>query len=56
MRWNSCPVTSVPVGFTWWRLSDALEAHERAASDESFLLGWQRGFGGQVPTLSTPME
>lgn len=41
----------VPVGFTWWRLSGALEAHERANSTESFLLGWQRGFGGQVPTL-----
>lgn len=41
----------VPVGFTWWRLSGALEAHERANSNESFLLGWQRGFGGQVPTL-----
>ncbi|NUT95511.1 MAG: hypothetical protein HOY78_26125 [Saccharothrix sp.] len=43
----------VPVGFTWWRLSDALEAHEKANSTESFLLGWQRGFGGQVASLGS---
>jgi hypothetical protein len=41
----------VPVAVTWWQLRSALEAYQTAGGGESFLLGWQRGFGGAVTPL-----
>ena len=41
----------VPVAVTWWQLRAALEAYQTAGGGESFLLGWQRGFGGAVTPL-----
>jgi hypothetical protein len=49
-----------PVLVTWWQLRYALEAYNSSVSAAelkhqttvSFLVGWQRGFGGQVWPLS----
>jgi hypothetical protein len=50
-----------PVLVTWWQLRFALEAYNASVAQAerqhqtaaSFLLGWERGFGGKVWPLST---
>ena len=51
----------VPVLVTWWQLRYALEAYNASVAQAerthqaaaSFLVGWERGFGGKVWPLST---
>jgi hypothetical protein len=40
-----------PVAVTWWQLRGALQAYQDTPGSDSFLLGWQRGFGGTVTPL-----
>jgi hypothetical protein len=43
----------VPVIYTWWRLSLALQAYDHYTGRAPFLLAWQDGFGNKTQRLST---
>jgi hypothetical protein len=43
----------VPVAYTWWKISDALEAFSSYRGGDPFLLAWQRGFVAADADAST---
>jgi len=43
----------VPVIYTWWKISQALQAYDHYTGTSPFLLAWQQGFDHKTDRLST---